>query len=616
MDGVYTGVQNVDIEIDKDTEAVALGQVFTVYDSDYYVIGAVVIGEATGSAQNLAYILSGAKSEEKKDDTYYWTFEAVLNGQVQTLTAKSKYSSTITPLTKGTVMELRFDGDYVTSIKAVKAEDVYTNMKVAIDGEDVYQMVGLTANTSTLNLQGRTMYITANREDVGLAFASDAKAVVIQDENKKSDVKTEFTSVGSAISHLADADTNTAGTQYAGNIYAVLNSNGLAQWVVFDSATPLNTGSQGGDFNDNGSDTTLPSTTDLLVTVTGTGTVTGQGRYDAKNGKLYLQFDGLTQQASKVTLPNVSVLDAFGAGSYTNLNLEVIKDTQKSKVLVLDFKASNVNLGNGINLANKIDVKLTGSDVVNEWYVKYEGTNVNFTKMQETVANVAGSAINFSLGLPAGAATVTYGDNSSTNIDMTGVTFGAITNETAYTAKLGNAGTAPVVKLQVTSSVVVTDKGEGTGFKPVDGNADHSKIANGYYQAGISFNVNGNTITASGWTEDSLKQVSSDNLTAMTHDGKVYVGVQFTAPKASGTSATLKSYKLDGGAERVPVGGGTPGHSTCDYSNNTLYEWFQIATNDSGTVKDVVTGRASHTVDLVWELNGVEITQSFTVVIG
>ena len=616
VDGVYTGVQNVDIEIDKDTEAVALGQVFTVYDSDYYVIGAVVIGEATGSAQNLAYILSGAKSEEKKDDTYYWTFEAVLNGQVQTLTAKSKYSSTITPLTKGTVMELRFDGDYVTSIKAVKAEDVYTNMKVAIDGEDVYQMVGLTADTSTLNLQGRTMYITANREDVGLAFASDAKAVVIQDENKKSDVKTEFTSVGSAISHLADADTNTAGTQYAGNIYAVLNSNGLAQWVVFDSATPLNTGSQGGDFNDNGSDTTLPSTTDLLVTVTGTGTVTGQGRYDAKNGKLYLQFDGLTQQASKVTLPNVSVLDAFGAGSYTNLNLEVIKDTQKSKVLVLDFKASNVNLGNGINLANKIDVKLTGSDVVNEWYVKYEGTNVNFTKMQETVANVAGSAINFSLGLPAGAATVTYGDNSSTNIDMTGVTFGAITNETAYTAKLGNAGTAPVVKLQVTSSVVVTDKGEGTGFKPVDGNADHSKIANGYYQAGISFNVNGNTITASGWTEDSLKQVSSDNLTAMTHDGKVYVGVQFTAPKASGTFATLKSYKLDGGAERVPVGGGTPGHSTCDYSNNTLYEWFQIATNDSGTVKDVVTGRASHTVDLVWELNGVEITQSFTVVIG
>ena len=131
MDGVYTGVQNVDIEIDKDTEAVALGQVFTVYDSDYYVIGAVVIGEATGSAQNLAYILSGAKSEEKKDDTYYWTFEAVLNGQVQTLTAKSKYSSTITPLTKGTVMELRFDG--FDPHVVTDAEDVDGNTGAEVD---------------------------------------------------------------------------------------------------------------------------------------------------------------------------------------------------------------------------------------------------------------------------------------------------------------------------------------------------------------------------------------------------------------------------------------------------------------------------------------------------
>lgn len=89
-------------------------------------------------------------------------------------------------------------------------------------------------------------------------------------------------------------------------------------------------------------------------------------------------------------------------------------------------------------------MKLTGSDVVNEWYVKYEGTNVNFTKMQETVANVAGSAINFSLGLPAGAATVTYGDNSSTNIDMTGVTFGAITKKPP-TPRSWERWTAPVV---------------------------------------------------------------------------------------------------------------------------------------------------------------------------
>ena len=455
VDGVYTGVQNVDIEIDKDTEAVALGQVFTVYDSDYYVIGAVVIGEATGSAQNLAYILSGAKSEEKKDDTYYWTFEAVLNGQVQTLTAKSKYSSTITPLTKGTVMELRFDGDYVTSIKAVKAEDVYTNMKVAIDGEDVYQMVGLTANTSTLNLQGRTMYITANREDVGLAFASDAKAVVIQDENKKSDVKTEFTSVGSAISHLADADTNTAGTQYAGNIYAVLNSNGLAQWVVFDSATPLNTGSQGGDFTDNGTDTTLPSTTDLFVDFT--GAEKGAGRYDAKNGKLYLQFTDLTPGASKVSLPGVYVSDAVGGGKYVDIkDLGVVKTTnldgKTSKVYVMDYKATE--LTGTVIVGNKITVQ-AATENVTEWYVKYSGAGVNFVSTQETVANTDNTQIKFTLGLPAGASTVTYADDTPVKVDTISPSLGAITTSTEYTAltDFSSGSAQPEVKVKVNGAI-------------------------------------------------------------------------------------------------------------------------------------------------------------------
>ena len=606
VDGVYTGVQSVEIEIDTKTNA-GLPQVYTVYDSDYYVVGAVVIGEANGSGQNLAYILSGAKSEEKKDDTYYWTFEAVLNGEIQTLTAKSKYSNTISPLRKGEVMELRFDGDYVTKISPMKAEDLYTNMKAQIDGEDVYQMIDLEAANTTLNLQGRTMYITENREDVGLAIGKDAKAVVIQTENNKTEVKSEFASVNAAISHLADANIDKSGTQYKGDIFAALDSNGVAKWVVFVSDTPLNTGAQGGDFTDNGSDTTLPSTTDLMVTVHGGNTgVTGQGRYDAKNGKLYLQFNGLTEQASKVTLPNVSVLDAFGAGSYTNLTLDVIKGTQTSKVLVLDFKASNVNLGNGINLANKIDVTLSAKDSVNEWYVDYQGTGVNFAKKQETVANVAGSEIKFSLGLPTGAVTATYADNTSVNVTMPA--FAAIKGDADYTAKLTNAGTAPVVKVKVDSSAVVTDQGTGSQLKPV--NSDHEKIVAAYTKANITTTVNGNTITAKGWTEDSLKALSAEDLSAMSHSDKLYVGVQFTAPKTASSTATLKSYKLDGQVRDLE------NHEETDFSNGTLYEWFKIADYTSSTVSGVVTGRNTHSVELVWELDGVEIVKNYTVVIG
>ena len=249
--GVYTGVQNVDIDINvEDSEAIGQRQVFTVYDSDYYVIGAVVIGEARGATANYAYIISGAKSEEKKDDTYYWEFDAVLAGEKQTLTAKSKYKSTISELVPGTVQELRFDGDYVASIKKIdKVYEDFTSDK--IEDFDVYAMTEVNANNTpnTLMLQGRTLYVTANRRDVGLGLAAGAKAVTIQDENKETKVATNFSDVASAIAHLADAQPNTDGFQYDGKVFAVLNDNGTAEWVVFVNDTALQTGTnnnQGG----------------------------------------------------------------------------------------------------------------------------------------------------------------------------------------------------------------------------------------------------------------------------------------------------------------------------------------------------------------------------------
>ena len=258
--GVYTGVQNVDIDIDvTDPQAVQQKQVFTVYDSDWYVIGAVVIGEARGSTANYAYIISGAKSEEKKDNTYYWEFDAVMGGEKVTLTAKSKYSNTILSLTKGKVQELRFDGDYVVSIKDLDNTDVYSDFTNTINKHDVYFIdadgkdyaggnLGNAANdvATELTLQGRTLYVTANRSDVGLGLKSGAKAVTIQKENGEADVVTNFSDVSSALGHLADANENAAGLQYSGKIVAVLDSNGVAEWIVFINNIELKAGNQGG----------------------------------------------------------------------------------------------------------------------------------------------------------------------------------------------------------------------------------------------------------------------------------------------------------------------------------------------------------------------------------
>ena len=289
VDGMYTGVQSVDLEIDPISEKNEVeAQVYTVYDKDNYVIGAVVLGEASGKG-NYAYIVSAEKSEEKIGDTYYWEFEAILDGELQTLTAKSEHDDIFDTIkdNKFDVVELRFDADnYVIDAEnATEAEiaiydynDATEGLGAAdIDDCDVY----FVRNTDSkdvwngtdlvLNLKGRTLYITPDQADLGLAIASDAKAVVIQDENNKTDVKTEFTSVKSAISHLADADPTTTPLEYEGKIFAVLNDNGTAAWVVFDSITELST-SNGGII-----DSTNNSVRNGNVTLVGDSTVTVSG---------------------------------------------------------------------------------------------------------------------------------------------------------------------------------------------------------------------------------------------------------------------------------------------------------------------------------------------------
>ena len=269
--GLYTGVQEVDLEIDHGT-AIEEAEVYTVYDSDYFIIGAIVVGEGRGNNANIAYLIDGAKSEEYRDGMYYWEFECVMDGQVQTLTAKSKYVDTIRALRNDAdgIVELRFDGDnYVVDVKDV--DDIYGNNeydKVTgtkptydISEYDVYDVT----KGNELTLQGRSLYVLENRNDNGLALTTDAKAVVIQDENNKDDVKTEFSSVSAAIAHLADADPVKTGIQYNGRIIAALDNTGAATWVIFKSNTKLTTGAQQGGVVTPGVSFTIDPTTHAIT---------------------------------------------------------------------------------------------------------------------------------------------------------------------------------------------------------------------------------------------------------------------------------------------------------------------------------------------------------------
>ena len=253
VNGVYTGVQDVELIVEtEDNAACTEGQVYTVYDKNGYAIGAVVVGEALGDTGNYAYVLSKAKSEAREGDVYYWEFEAIWQGQKVTLTARDEYNKTIANLQPGDVVELRFDGDYVVSVK--QATDMYKDYTFNnVSDYDLYFMFRSTDPRAdgnnvpnVVSYDGRTMYVTSNKEDVGLGFTRDAKAVVIQDEYGEKDVVTEFDDVLSAVNYLVDPNTATSIKEYAGAIVAVLNSNGAAEWVVFDSDTPLVRDGQGG----------------------------------------------------------------------------------------------------------------------------------------------------------------------------------------------------------------------------------------------------------------------------------------------------------------------------------------------------------------------------------
>ena len=263
--GLYTGVQNVDIEMTTAARGdVSEANIYTLYDDDHYIIASIVLGEAQGSIANYAYILGEAKNEElRSDGYYYWQFDAVVGGEKVTLTAKTKYTSVFSGLRKFHVQELRYDGEYVTAVKDVDNSKIYTNNSFDIKKQDVYDVghvhtsgmdtgngtgctLGGTRIDGSIVLEGRTLYTTNayGTRDVGLALASDAKAVLIQYEGTSTNYMDNRTvsncgSVSEAIGRLADRDTNKTGTQFKGRIVAVLNSAGVAQWVVIISDTPL-----------------------------------------------------------------------------------------------------------------------------------------------------------------------------------------------------------------------------------------------------------------------------------------------------------------------------------------------------------------------------------------
>ena len=257
--GAYTGVQNVDLTVTKTmvngTPASIKNCIWAVYDDDNYIIAAIVRGEDSSNSKGYAYAVKGAKSESyvEADDAYYWDFEAVVEGKVETLTLKTEYKKVLEDVIDDVVgasevgtpalMKLTYDKNgYVTDVvmidamdttAAAKSDKVYSNSNFGSDIDpdkfDAYEIPYDTAKN--LKCVGRTLYVSDL--DVGLTLASGAPVVVLQKDAKGKLSIEEYTTISAALDALEDS------SRFLGVIAADLNDKGTAEWIVIDSSTQL-----------------------------------------------------------------------------------------------------------------------------------------------------------------------------------------------------------------------------------------------------------------------------------------------------------------------------------------------------------------------------------------
>ena len=269
--GTYTGVQDVDLKVydttDNTLDTTKPG-IIAVFDEDLYIIGAVVVGDDASSTNNYIYVLDSAKNESIDGDYTYWEMDAVVDGEIKTVTVKDKYGNMKADINAITgkshpgedcLLKVTYDKDgYVVDIEQAPSPDAnsdvwYTAADYTVDIEDgpagaagsefkVYSVEY--AHTSTDDKPGpaefyrvgRTLYNRTATDDgnfdAGLTLGSGGSVIVVQNEvsntGKISRVWESFSDLQSAIDYLADADT------FEGYVSAVLNDNGSAKYIVFN----------------------------------------------------------------------------------------------------------------------------------------------------------------------------------------------------------------------------------------------------------------------------------------------------------------------------------------------------------------------------------------------
>ena len=298
VNGITTGIQNANLDawssyaVVKDeadyraVNALRLNDVsqgvYTLFDEDGYVIAAIVVGEDNGTTTSYAFATSSNMNREAYDreaDEYTWTREAVVNGEVVTLTEVGDTNPELKKMVQGHWYEVRYDADgnvrrvielsTAANTYAVGSSDVpqydfgnaawttgdeqinkISDVENAINDEDVVLLWdNLMDRPYTISVLASTLQVTTSTNtSMGFAVSSSANTVLIQDTRESNstsinymDEVYEFTGGTSGLERAINRLNNN------GNFYGFIGAvfeNGIAtSIVIYDkTATVINTG--------------------------------------------------------------------------------------------------------------------------------------------------------------------------------------------------------------------------------------------------------------------------------------------------------------------------------------------------------------------------------------
>ena len=276
-----TGVRNVDIDMylqNADGSNDDTYGAYAVYDSNFHIVAAVVVGKDQGS-DNYVYLTKGEPNQEAirsdSEGNWYWEFDVITKEDGLTKkTLKGNYNdltSFINDKGKG-LYTFRYDGDgYVTggAGKAVDRNVASHEVVYGTEWDTVAPAVGVVAREpkdivynagsdtilpalawateNQLYVNGRTLNDKATTDMYGVHLAPNAKIYTNLMINGGWETE-EYSNLSSAVSALTYNKANDGVTR---RVYGILNSNGEAEVLVIEIAHNFKT-SQTGDYGNNG----------------------------------------------------------------------------------------------------------------------------------------------------------------------------------------------------------------------------------------------------------------------------------------------------------------------------------------------------------------------------